>query len=281
VIAPGLSGLVGETIAVARVGLQVQGRFRMGLVGTMVNPFFLFAPLLFLAQSFVGPDGRYRRPFVELTGYENHIGYLVVPLVGATLAHTVFSAIGQLIRREQISGTLERTLVSLRYPIALILGRSLGYLPILGLYVASAVVASAAFFDLGLRVDLVSALVLVAVHLLLVFGVAFFMTCLFLWVDDPTILQQFFSRFVLLTLTGATYPLVLLPGWLQVVARLIPFTWAYELERRAWLRAEPLGALFPELGVLVVMTAAVWIGSIVFFRRMLRRAKRTGQLGHY
>jgi ABC-2 type transport system permease protein len=273
--------LLSETLAVARINLLTQGRFRMGLLGTMVNPFFLFAPLLFLAQSFVGPDGRYRRPFVELTGYENHLGYLVVPLVGATLAHTVFSAVGQTIRHEQIGGTLERTLVSLRYPIALILGRSLGYLPVFGLYVASAVVACLAFFDLGLRVDALSALVLLALHLALVFGVGFFLACLFLWVDDPTFLQQFFSRFVLLTLTGATYPLVLLPGWLQVVARAIPFTWAYELERRAWLRAEPLPALFPDLAILAAMTAAVWLGSIVFFRRMLRRAKRTGQLGHY
>ena len=270
-----------EVLAVARVGLQGQARFRLGFLATMVMPFFLFAPLVFLAQSFVGPDGRYRRPFVELTGYDNHIGYLVVPLVGATMAHTVFSAVGQLIRREQVSGTLERTLVALRYPIAFVLGRSLGNLPALAIFVASTAFFSAAFFDLDLRVEPTSALLLLCLHLLLMHGVAFFMTSLFLWVEDPTFLQQFFSRFVLLTMTGATYPLVLLPGWLQAVARAIPFTWAYELERRAWLRAEPIGALLPDLAVLAAMTAVVWVGSVIFFRRMLRRAKRTGQLGHY
>lgn len=273
--------LLDEIIAVARVGWQVQIRYRMSVFGTSINPFFLFAPLLFMAQSLVGPDGRYRQPFVALTGYENHIGYLVVPLIGATLAHTVFSAIGQLVRQEQISGTLERSLIALRFPIALILGRSIGNTLMLGIFSISAGLLSWLVFDFRLHMDPSAALVLFVLHLLLTYGIAFIMTSLFLWIEDPMFVQQFFSRFVLLTLTGATYPVAILPDWLQVIAWAIPFTWLYDLERRAFLRAEPLPAMFGELIVLIAMTVLVWIGAILFFRTMLRYARRTGRLGQY
>jgi ABC-2 type transport system permease protein len=90
-----------------------------------------------------------------------------------------------------------------------------------------------------------------------------------------------FSRFVLLTLAGATYPVAMLPGWLQPLARAIPFTWLYELERAAFLRAAPPGELRDGLLVLGAMVLALWVGAFLFFRAMLARARRTGRLGMY
>jgi len=73
----------------------------------------------------------------------------------------------------------------------------------------------------------------------------------------------------------------MLPEWLQPVARAIPFTLLYELEREAFLKAAPLSELWPGVATLAAMVVAVWVGATLFFRAMLDGAKRAGRLGMY
>jgi ABC-2 type transport system permease protein len=276
-----LPALLREIGIVARYSLIQQQRAPSWIFNTSLTPFFLMAPLLFVATSFLGSGGAALQRFVALTGYENYLGYMVVPLLDATMTSTVYSNIGHTIRQEQMTGTLERTLMTLRFPVSLILGRSLGFLAFVAWFAGTALVLVWLVFGLRLDVDPLSTVVLLALHLLLVYGVAFLMTSLFLWISDAFAVQMLFSRFVLLTLAGATYPVSLLPDWLQVVARLIPFTWLYELEREAVLRAAPLTAIWPGLLVLATMVAVLWLAAVLFFSAMLTRARRTGRLGMY
>jgi ABC-2 type transport system permease protein len=270
-----------ELLIVARYSIIQQQRARGWILNTSLTPFFLMAPMVFVANSFLGPGGQARQAFVELTGYENYIGYLVVPLLDATMTSTVYSNIGHTIRQEQMTGTLERTLMSLRFPVSLILGRSLGFLVFVFWFGGTALLLAWVFFGLQLSVDLESAAVLLCLHLLLVFGVAFLMCSLFLWISDAFAVQMLFSRFVLLTLAGATYPVAMLPEWLQPIARAIPFTWLYELEREAFLRAAPPRAIWPGMLILAAMVVGLWVLAAIFFRAMLVRAKRAGRLGMY
>jgi ABC-2 type transport system permease protein len=276
-----LIALAREVAIVARYSLLMQGRARSWVFNTSLTPFFLLAPLVFVVNSFLGEPGAGRDAFVRLTGYENYLGFLIVPLIDATMTSTVYSNIGHTIRQEQVSGTLERVLMSLRYPIALILGRALGFLAFVFWFAGTALGLCWLFFGLRLNVDPASAALLLPLHLLLVFGTAFLMASLFLWIRDAYSVQMLFSRFVLLTLAGATYPVAMLPDWLQPLARAIPFTWLYELERAAFLRAAAPGEIRDGLLVLAAMVVALWIVALLFFRVMLDGARRTGRLGMY
>jgi ABC-2 type transport system permease protein len=270
-----------EVMTVARYALLAQQRNRSWIVNTSLTPFFLLAPLVFVANSFLGQPGPGREAFVRLTGYENYLGFLIVPLIDATMTSTVYSHIGHTIRFEQMSGTLERLMMSLRFPVSLILGRALGFLAFVFWFAGTALGLAWLVFGLRLDVSAASAAILLPLHLLLVYGTAFFMSSLFLWIRDAFAVQMLFSRFVLLTLAGATYPVAMLPWWLQPVARAIPFTWLYELERAAFLRAAPPGELRDGLLVLGAMVLVLWVGAFLFFRTMLDHARRTGRLGMY
>jgi ABC-2 type transport system permease protein len=273
---------IGEILTVARYGLIAQQRNRSWILNTSLTPFFLLAPLVFVANSFLGQPGPARQEFVRLTGYDNYLGFMIVPLIDATMTSTVYSNIGHTIRFEQISGTLERLLMSLRYPVSLILGRSLAFLAFVLWFAGTALGLCWFFFGLTLDVSPASAAVLLPLHFLLVYGTAFLMSSVFLWISDAMAVQMLFSRFVLLTLAGATYPVTMLPGWLQPLARAIPFTWLYELyERAAFVRAAPPQELRDGLLVLAAMVVVLWVAACVFFRAMLDHAKRTGRLGMY
>lgn len=276
-----VDALVREICTVARYSLIVQQRNRSWILGISVTPFFLLAPLVFLANSFLGQPGPSRDAFARLTGYDNYLGFLIVPLLDATMTSTVYSHIGHTIRAEQMAGTLERTLMTLRFPVSLILGRSLGFLVFVLWFAGTALGLCWLFFGLRLDVNMASMAILVPLHLLLVYGTAFLMSSMFLWMRDAFVVQMLFSRFVLLTLAGSTYPVSMLPWWLRPLAWGLPFTWLYELERAACLRGASLGELLGGVVVLAAMVFALWIGAFFFFNVMLDAARRHGRLGIY
>jgi ABC-type multidrug transport system permease subunit len=89
------------------------------------------------------------------------------------------------------------------------------------------------------------------------------------------------TRTVIATLAGATFPITIFPGWLQIIARLFPFTWAFDMERRSLLRGEGVGGMIPDLLVLGSMTIAMWAVGLYFLQPELRHVRKTGMLGSF
>ena len=110
---------------------------------------------------------------------------------------------------------------------------------------------------------------------------AFAFASMFLWIEDAFIVQTALSRVVFGLFTGATFPLSIYPGWVEWLARLIPFTWAFDLERRAFLLAEPLSSIAPDLGILLGLTLAWWMVGYGCFRviaQLLQAERKVGDL---
>ena len=273
--------MVMEVATTAKFGLLLHSRSYGWVLTTTIGPFFLMAPFVLMAETLVGPTGRFNQQFYEATGYTNYLGWLIIPLIALNAMNTVFSNIAQLLQAEKTAGTLERILVSMQYPAALMLGRSLAHGAFLVWFVG--VLAGMSFLFLGLEVDLdpVSAVVVIAVHLIAVYGMAFVFASMFLWIEDAFVVQTALSRVVFGLFTGATFPLSIYPNWVEWLAKAIPFTWAFDLERRVFLKAESLSSMLPDLSILLGLTLAWWVFGYVCFRQMLAYAKRRGQLGIY
>ena len=110
---------------------------------------------------------------------------------------------------------------------------------------------------------------------------AFALSSLLVRVADSWAIQTVLSRAVLALLSGATFPITIYPEWLQTVARCVPFTWAFDLERRSLLRAEPFLQMAPDLAVLAAMALACWLVGFFFLGRELNAARRSGVLGGF
>ncbi len=241
----------------------------------------MVAPLVFLGETIVGKQGERLEPFFSISGYTNYTGYLAVPLVFAFLTNSAYSWIGQAIREEQQRGILERILISVRHPSALIFGGAAAHIAFLGFFIIVGIVSISLVADLGLNINWPSAIVVAILHLYAVYGFAFVLSSLFLWIRDAFILQQSISYIIIPILAGAGYPIAILPGWMQAIAKTIPFTWAFELERQAFLRHANLNEMAFGLFVLTAVSSGLWLVAGILFRITLRRAKRTGTLGLY
>ena len=86
---------------------------------------------------------------------------------------------------------------------------------------------------------------------------------------------------ITLLLSGALYPISVLPGWLQGIAQVLPATHGVRATRDLAQRDAGFVEVLPELGILVGFTVvAVPIASIAF-RRAVMVARRAGTLGTY
>ena len=96
------------------------------------------------------------------------------------------------------------------------------------------------------------------------------------------VLQSLLTSMVIL-LNGAVMPLSLFPGWLAVVARLLPTTMGVEATAKVLFDDESLGGIWSDgsLPWLIAYTAALALVGWYVFVRNHRRALRDGRLGQY
>lgn len=79
---------------------------------------------------------------------------------------------------------------------------------------------------------------------------------------------------------GMLFPVSILPGWLQFIAKLNPITYALDAMRGALLDGASLMGIGQPLLVLLLFAATLLPTSVVAFSWVLRRTKITGTLTH-
>jgi len=82
-------------------------------------------------------------------------------------------------------------------------------------------------------------------------------------------------------LAGTLFPVAALPGPVQVISQLLPFTHSLTGMRLAMLQPLSSSALRSEIGMLFFWALALGPASIVFFSWTVRRARQLGTLSFY
>jgi ABC-2 type transport system permease protein len=80
---------------------------------------------------------------------------------------------------------------------------------------------------------------------------------------------------------GITFPVLMLPGWAQAVASVLPPTYIVQDIRAVLLRGLGLADVAGDLAITVGLTAVFAVFAIVIFRALERSARRSGMLGRY
>ena len=270
-----------DSWTIARYSILTFSRYRSWFLNLALGPFLMMAPFVFLGDTLVGRGESLSDGYFAESQYVDYIGFLAVPLIALNLSNTVFSWIGGLIRQEQWNGTLERSLLTIQFTSTMYVGRAVAHaiyiviftvLTIALLYVWIPPTFAVNWWTVGLAVPL---------HILCIYGMAFAMSSLLLRVPDAWTVQTVMSRAVLTILSGATFPLIMFPGWLQGIAKTIPFTWLFDIERRGLLANQPPSEMIGPFVYVFLMTGAFWVLGTVFLKRELRLAKQQGSLGGY
>jgi ABC-2 type transport system permease protein len=208
---------------------------------------------------------------------------LLTLMVGAIFWNylsVVFSWIAETIAVERWEGTLEYTMMAPVRRSTQLLGSVL-YAMVYGLiHTAAILIAMILFFpDLAVtRADPVTVAAFMALGSFSFVGVAMLAAILPLLYVERGAQMTFVMQSVLLLVSGVYYSIDVLPGWMRLISRFSPATYALDGVRKGLIDGVPLGSLLGDVWPLLVMGTILIPVGVWAFGRAERYAKRTGKL---
>jgi len=203
-------------------------------------------------------------------------------LVGAVIwayLGIIFEILTETVAWERWEGTIEYTFMApLSRPVHL-LGMGLfaiGYGVVRAVLLFGVV---AAFFSLHLpNANYTAALVLLIVASISFIGIGMMTAVLPLISPEKGTQLGFVAQGLLLVVSGVYYPVSVLPGWMQALAKISPATYALRGCRRAILEGAGITDLWREIWALLVIGAVSVPLGLWTFRTGERYAKKHGKL---
>lgn len=267
-------------LAVAKKEMLYFLRYPSWVIQMLVWPLIFPLTYIFSARALAGPDGAGLAIFTARTGITDFTGFIAVGTTIWMWQNTVLWGVGQALRTEQWRGTLESNWMSPSWRFSFLLGPSLVHM--LNMFIFLFV--SAAEFGLFLGVQFNgNPLLMIMMALLCIpslYGLGMSFASLVIWVRESQNVV-FMVRGLVMIFCGITFPITLLPGWMQGVANWMPQTYMMHGIRAAALANASLSDLAPDITALVGFGVFYLVLGFLLFTWTERRARRKGTLGQY
>ncbi len=241
--------------AIARKELQVMLRYRLNAINQVVQPIYqVLIPGILLGATFaVGGEAL---GFAESTGTTDVAGYLFLGMLALTVASPGFWGVGYSIKVELDAGTLEPAWLTPTSRETFIVGRTLSGIVIAAVTTAILVVVGIVLFGAQIAPQLAIAIPILALTSFGVLGIGYLVAAVVLRMRDANFFVDA-SDFVFVALSGAAFPIVVLPDVVRWAAYLLPTTHALDLVRVSALGTRPLLPAAVEWVLLVVTSIAL------------------------
>ena len=230
-----------------------------------------------LAITFIGAG------MEAISGQAMDTEYLIMFLLAGTLIwhflSIVFDAISEVIAWERWEGTIEYTFMAPVPRITHMLGQTAFSLVYGLLHTAVILGVVALFFRLDLsQANLGGSLLVLLAGSLSFIGLGIVASTMPLLFPERGAQMTHVIQATLLLVSGVYYPVSVLPGWMQAVARLSPATYVLEGVRNGLLSGTPTAELWGYIWPLLLMGVLLIPAGVVVFGQAERYAKKTGKL---
>ena len=277
-----IAGDVRAFAAAARKELRIIRRYPLNYVGGLFWGALLPAVYVLMGRAYSGGgDPRAMRAFAERAGTTEFAGFVFVGYAMYMWLSSVLWGPGTALRREQIQGSLEATMLTPVSRLILLFGPGMSALPSMLFTLLVTFVSLWIMFGFvppfGSLLPVV-VIVLVALPAMYAVGTLFAAGVLRYGEIGPVV-QIVRGTFVLLC--GITFPVTMLPAWAQAGAAFLPPTYIVSDIRAAVLQSVALPALVADLAVTIALTVVIAVLAVLLFRYLEQSARRTGMLGRY
>jgi ABC-2 type transport system permease protein len=141
-------------------------------------------------------------------------------------------------------------------------------------------VISGLLFGFQISGNVVKALLALAPMLIALYGFGFAFAALVMVVRESNTMVDVGS-FVTTILSGAQFPVNVLPRWLLPLSLALPMTYGFDLARGFLLNTRTLLPVPVEVGILIVMMFVLVAVGLWAFRKLERRVRIMGTLGQH
>ncbi len=266
--------------AVAKREWSIFVRYPTWFISLFVWPIIFPASYLLPSRALAGPDGSGLKQFVTLAGTNDFYGYIVIGTMIWMWQNIVIWNVGFALRSEQWRGTLESNWMTPTWRFSFLLGSSMTQLLTTILFL---VIAGLEYhFLLGVQFIGSPWLVLFLFVLALpsIYGLGFAFASLVVYAKEANSFV-FMVRGIFMIFCGITFPLAVMPGWMQAVAAWLPQSYIIAAMRKVILAGTTLEMVMPEIKALLLFGAAWLVIGYVAFIWMERRARQVGAIGQF
>lgn len=252
--------------AIARKELRVMLRYRLSAVNRVVQPIYqVLIPGLLLGATFaVGGEAV---GLEETAGTADIAGYLFLGMLALTLASAGFWDVAFSLKLELDGGTLEPNWLTPTRPETFIVGQTLAGILTAAASTTVLVGVGILLFGADIAPQLAVALPIIALTSVGVLGIGYLIGAIVLRMRDANFFVDA-ADFIFVTLSGAAFPILVLPDLVRWVAYLFPTTHALDLVRVSALGTRPLlpapiawAALVVTSVAFLVVGRRVWLAT--------------------
>jgi ABC-2 type transport system permease protein len=277
---PGFLSEIQAFIAITRREWTIFRRYPSWIIALLIWP--LIFPMMYIltGRALSGPDGSGLAVFTKTTGATDFIGYIVIGTTVWMWQNIVLWDVGFSLRNEQMRGTLESNWLSPTWRFSYLLGHTGPQIISMAMFVLITAVEFGLLFGVKLHGSIWLAALVMLASIPAVYGLGFAFASLVITLKEAHAFV-FLVRGLVMIFCGITFPISLLPGWMQSVAAWLPQTYMIHGMRAAAFANASLTDLWPDLKALILFGTFWLTVGYLLFTWMERRARQTGAIGQY
>jgi len=255
-------------------------RYPSWIIALFIWPIIFPAAYILSSRALAGPDGSGLALFQAAAGTTDVIGFIGIGTTIWMWQNVVLWNVGFALREEQLRGTLESNWLSPTWRFSFLLGSTLTQIISMGIFMGVSALEFTLLLGARFNGNPLLVLLVMAVAVPSIYGLGFAFASLVITMKEANAFV-FLVRGLVMIFCGVTFPVSVLPGWMQGIAQWLPPTYIIHGMRNAALNGADFQALLPDLIPLLVF-GVMWLGiGYALFNLMERRARRTGAIGQY
>ena len=255
-------------------------RYPSWIISMIIWPVIFPMGYVLTARALSGVDGSGLATFQQNTGLTEYVGYMAVGTMMWMWQNIVLWQVGYALRNEQMRGTLESNWLSPTARFSYLLGASVPQLVSVFILLTVAALEYVLLFGVRFHGSLWLTLLVLLAAIPSVYGLGFAFASVVITAKESNAFV-FLVRGIVMIFCGITYPLTMLPGWMQSVAEWLPQTYIIHAMRSAALSTEGFAGISHDLAMMTIFGAAWLIVGYALFQWMERRARQSGAIGQY
>jgi len=277
---PGFQADILALWAVVRREWTIFVRYPSWIIALFIWPVIFPMGYILTARALSGVDGSGLATFQNRTGLTEYVGYIAVGTMIWMLQNIVLWAVGYSLRNEQMRGTLESNWLSPTWRFAYLLGSSIPQLVSMFMLMLVSGLEYALLFGVNFNGSLWLTLLVIFAAIPSVYGLGFAFASVVITLKEANAFV-FLVRGIVMIFCGITYPMAMLPDWMQSVAQWLPQTYIIHAMRTAALSTEGFNGIAFDLKMMLLF-GIFWLAvGYTLFNMMERRARQTGAIGQY
>ncbi len=266
-------------MAVAKRWLTTYIRYPTWVISMLLWPVLFPFGYVFSMRALAGPTGEALSRFGQLAGTTDYVTFLVTGTTFWMWFNIMLWGLGGSFRMEQLRGTLESNWLAPLPKTFLAVGvfRAEALMGLVQLSMSMLTIALV--YGVRLAGSPWALLSLILISIPSIYGTGLIFASLVLVAKEINGLI-FFVRGLITVFCGVTYPIAVLPGWMQSVSRVLPLSYSVSAVR-AVLAGGGFGTIAGQLRYLAVSGAVLMALGFLAYDIIQRRMLHAGTLGQH